>query len=275
MKNQNFQTSSPHVLFSVIACLFFFTAAPAQNLDVAYVPTPDFVVEEMLDMAGVGPGDYVIDLGCGDGRIVIAAAKRGAFAHGVDLDPERIEEAWENAEKEGVTDKVVFVEENIYDTDFSQANVITMYLFPTINIKLRPSLLEKLEPGSCIVSHDFSMDEWKADKHVRKNDHSVYYWVIPARVEGTWRWQTDGENFEMRARQKFQSMYLTVLTDDATFKIEDNFLNGRRISFTATDDSSGKRYVYSGQVKEGRIEGLAQVHDGNNKTVENWTAVLE
>lgn len=275
MKNMIFQKLKSSAIFSIIALLFFFSSASAQSLDVAYVPTPDFVVEEMLDMAGVGPGDYVIDLGCGDGRIVIAAAKRGAFGHGVDLDPQRIEEAWENAEKEGVADKVVFVEENIYDTDFSKANVITMYLFPTINIKLRPSLLEKLEPGSRIVSHDFSMDDWKADKHIRENDHSVYFWVIPARVEGTWSWKAGGERFEMMARQKFQDIYLTILSDDSSFKVENNLLSGSRISFTATDSSTQKKYVYSGQVEEGKIEGIVQIHDGDNKTVENWMAVLE
>src|SRR6056297_3929629 len=139
MKNIFSQRLSSPAVFSIVALLFFFSSSFAQSLDVAYVPTPDFVVEEMLDMAGVGPGDYVIDLGCGDGRIVIAAAQRGAFGHGVDLDPKRIEEARKNAEEEGVADNVVFVEENIYETDFSKANVITMYLFPTINIKLRPS----------------------------------------------------------------------------------------------------------------------------------------
>lgn len=275
MKNTIFQKLTSSAVFNIVAWLFFFSSASAQSLDVAYVPTPDFVVEEMLDMAGVGPGDYVIDLGCGDGRIVIAAAKRGAFGHGVDLDPQRIEEAWENAEKEGVADNVVFVEENIYETDFSKANVITMYLFPTINIKLRPSLLEKLEPGSRLVSHDFSMDDWKADKHVRVNDHSVYYWVIPARVDGTWRWEAGGERFEMTARQKFQDIYLTVLSVDSSFKVENNLLSGRRISFTATDSSTQKKYIYSGQVEEGKIEGIVQIHDGDNKTVENWTAVLE
>ncbi|SHJ58167.1 Methyltransferase domain-containing protein [Tangfeifania diversioriginum] len=275
MRNRNLLNLKIKSFFGLIAFLFFFIYSPAQSLDVAYVPTPDFVVEEILDMAGVGPGDYVIDLGCGDGRIVIAAAKRGAFAHGVDLDPQRIKEARENAEKEGVTDKVVFVEENIYDTDFSKANVITMYLFPTINIKLRPSLLEKLEPGSRLVSHDFSMDDWKADKHVRVNDHSVFFWVIPANVEGTWSWESGGERFEMRARQKFQDIYLTVLSDDSSLKVENNFLSGERISFTATDSSTQKKFIYSGQVKGEKIEGIIQIHAGENKTVENWKAVLE
>jgi tRNA G37 N-methylase Trm5 len=163
------------VITSFVLILFIHSVAIAQKLDVAYVPTPDFVVERMLDMANVGPGDYVIDPGCGDGRIVIAAAKRGAFGHGVDLDPQRIEEARENAEKAGVADKVVFKVENIFDTDFSRANVIAMYLFPDINLKLRPAFLDKLEPGSRIVSHDFGMDEWKPDhQHGRMEDHAVY-----------------------------------------------------------------------------------------------------
>jgi len=275
MKNIFSQRLSSPAVFSIVALLFFFSSSFAQSLDVAYVPTPDFVVEEMLDMAGVGPGDYVIDLGCGDGRIVIAAAQRGAFGHGVDLDPKRIEEARKNAEEEGVADNVVFVEENIYETDFSKANVITMYLFPTINIKLRPSLLEKLEPGSRLVSHDFSMDDWKADKHVRVNDHSVYFWVIPANIEGVWSWDAGAESFEMRTSQKYQNLYLTILSDHSSLKVENNLLSGSRISFTATDSSTQKKYVYSGQVGEGKIEGIVQIHDGDNKTVENWTAVLE
>ncbi len=267
-----------YFVFSIIAGFFFLLAfgANAQQLDVAYVPTPDFVVEKMLDMANVGPGDYVIDLGCGDGRIVIAAAKRGAFGHGVDLDPERIKEARENAREAGVSDKVVFEVENIYNTDFSRANVITMYLFPSINLKLRPKLLEELEPGSRIVSHDFDMGEWKPDKqHGRMETHAVYFWIVPAKIEGTWKWETGGQKFEMRARQKFQGMYLTILSDDSSLIVENNFLSGRRISFTATDNSTQKKYVYSGLINNGKIEGVVQVHEGSNKTVENWMAVME
>ncbi len=118
----------------------------AQDLDVPYVPTPNKVVEKMLDLADVNAGDYVIDLGSGDGRIVIAAAKRGATGHGIDLDPDRISEARANAASSEVNDKVMFMEANIFNTDFSNASVITMYLLPTVNEKLRPELLEKLEP---------------------------------------------------------------------------------------------------------------------------------
>ncbi|MFW5831886.1 MAG: SAM-dependent methyltransferase, partial [Prolixibacteraceae bacterium] len=125
MKLLFFQKVALVAFSALVAFLFSSTSVFAQNLDVAYVPTPHDVVERMLDMAGVGPGDYVVDLGCGDGRIVIAAAKRGAYGHGIDLDPQRIKEARKNAKKAGVADIVVFAEQNIYDTDFSKANVIT------------------------------------------------------------------------------------------------------------------------------------------------------
>jgi SAM-dependent methyltransferase len=264
------------VIAAIALLLFVNSAANAQKLDVAYVPTPDLVVERMLNMANVGPGDYVIDPGCGDGRIVIAAAKRGAFGHGVDLDPKRIDEARENAEKAGVADKVVFVVENIFDTDFSRASVIAMYLFPDINFRLRPALLDKLEPGSRIVSHDFDMYDWKADKqHGRMEDHAVYLWIVPAKVEGNWKWNVAGEEFKMMVVQKFQELNLTVLSEGIVLNIENSLLSGKRISFMATNPSNGKKYVYSGRAENGVITGMVQIHHGINKTVENWTAVLD
>lgn len=264
------------VITAIVLLLFIHSVADAQKLDVAYVPTPDFVVERMLDMANVGPGDYVIDLGCGDGRIVIAAAKRGAFGHGVDLDPQRIEEARENAEKAGVADKVVFAVENIFDTDFSRANVIAMYLFPNINIRLRPTFLDNLEPGSRIVSHDFGMDEWKPDKQQgRMEDHAVYLWIVPVKVQGNWSWRTAGEEFKMSANQEFQKLELSIISDEKFLEVENSLLSGKRISFMATNPSNSKKYVYSGQADDGKITGIVQIHDGDNKTVENWTAVKE
>ena len=264
------------VITSIALFLFIHPAADAQKLDVAYVPTPDFVVERMLDMADVGPGDYVIDPGCGDGRIVIAAAKRGAFGHGVDLDPKRVEEARENAEKAGVANKVVFKVENIFDTDFSRANVIAMYLFPDINYRLRPALLDKLEPGSRIVSHDFDMYDWKPDKqHGRMEDHAVYLWIVPGKVGGNWKWNVSGEQFKMSAIQEFQKLELSILTEGKILDVENSLLSGKRISFTANNPLNRKKYVYSGRADNGVITGIVQIHDGDNKTVENWTAVKE
>ena len=202
MKNLTLRIFAGIALF-----ILFLTEANAQKLDVAYVPTPDFVVEKMLDMADVGPGDYLIDLGCGDGRINIAAAKRGALGHGVDLDPKVLKIAREKAIKQGVADKVFFIEENIFDTDFSQATVIAMYLFPNINLKLRPKFLETLKPGTRIVSHDFAMDEWKPDKKFgRMENHAVLLWIVPAQVAGIWNWQSNGVKFKMEVKQKFQDI---------------------------------------------------------------------
>lgn len=253
----------------------FFSSLKAQKLDVAYVPTSYAIVGEMLNIAHVGPGDYLIDLGAGDGRIVIAAAKRGAFGHGVELDPKRIREAELNADKAGVSDKVFFLKESIYETDFSRATVIAMYLFPTINIKLRPLLIKNLEPGTKIVSHDFSMDEWKPDKHIRIGNHSVFLWIIPARVGGKWMWKAGGELFLLNARQQFQEIDLYLKSGNIALPVNDVFLSGKRISFTAFNPVNDKRYLYSGTVNGSKITGFVQVRNDKIKSVEPWNAVLE
>jgi hypothetical protein len=192
------------------------------------------------------------------------------------LDPKRIEEARENAEKAGVADKVVFQVKNIFDTDFSRANVIAMYLFPDINIKLRPAFLDKLEPDSRIVSHDFGMDEWKPDQqHGRMENHAVYLWVVPAKVGGNWKWNVSGEDFKLLVVQEFQKLELSISSEGKLFDVENSLLSGKRISFIATNPSNGRKYVYSGRAENGIITGIVQVHDGDNKTVENWTAVID
>ncbi len=147
--------------------------------DVPYVPTPPEVVEAMLKLAGVKAGDVIYDLGCGDGRIVVtAAAKFGARGTGIDINPERIKEAQENARNAGVSDKVRFKEQNLFDADFHDATVVTLYLLPDVNLRLRPRLLEQLKPGSRIVSHSFSMGDWKADKTVQIEHRTLYLWVV-------------------------------------------------------------------------------------------------
>jgi|SRR5690606_1687092 SAM-dependent methyltransferase len=149
--------------------------------DVIFVPTRDAVIEAMLDTAGVGPNDIVYDLGCGDGRIVVAAAKRGARAVGIDIDPQRIVEARQRAADEGVTDKVTFLEQDLFQSDIREATVVTLYLLPTLNVKLRPMLMEQLRPGTRIVSHDFDMGDWKPEKTVEADGKTVYFWTIPKR----------------------------------------------------------------------------------------------
>ena len=146
----------------------------ATDASVPYVPTPQDVVDRMLEMAKVGPQDYLIDLGSGDGRIVVTAArKHGARGFGVDLNPTRIAEANENARKAGVTDKVQFYQRDLFETDLKDASVVTMYLLPRVNLDLRPKLLD-LKAGTRIVSHDFSMGDWKADQHVEMNSKDKY-----------------------------------------------------------------------------------------------------
>lgn len=150
------------------------------GLDVPYVPTPQEVVTAMLKLADVKPSDFVIDLGCGDGRIVVTAARDfGARAVGYDLDPERLKEANENAAKAGVTGKVSFVEKNIFEAEVRRASVVTLYLLPGVNEKLKPRLLSELKPGTRIVSHSFDMGNWKPAKKVEVNGRRVYLWIVP------------------------------------------------------------------------------------------------
>jgi SAM-dependent methyltransferase len=146
--------------------------------DVPYVPTPQPVVDKMLELAGVKAGDMVYDLGCGDGRIVVTAAKKGARGVGIDINPERIKEANENAKTAGVTDKVKFIEKNLFEADVHDASVVTLYLLPDVNLKLKPRLLAQLKPGTRIVSHSFSMGDWKPDKTVEIDHRTLYLWVV-------------------------------------------------------------------------------------------------
>lgn len=183
------------VRFFVLACLLAaafpgnlaFTAAPPAPAvqeyeyggDVPYVPTPHDVVEQMLKLAGVKKGDVVYDLGCGDGRIVVMAAQKfGARGVGIDINPERIAEAKQNAEQAGVADRVKFLQQNLFDADIREATVVTLYLLPSVNLRLRPKLQQDLKPGARIVSHSFDMGDWKPDKEVEYNGRKLYLWII-------------------------------------------------------------------------------------------------
>lgn len=155
-------------------------AQETPNLDVPYVPTPQPVVEEMLKLGGVKTGDVLYDLGSGDGRIVITAAKKyGIQGVGFDLNPERIKEANENARTAGVTDRVTFKLQDLFQADISKATVVTMYLLQSVNLKLKPRLLKELKPGTRLVSHDFDMGEWAPEKTVEVDGHKLYFWTIP------------------------------------------------------------------------------------------------
>jgi SAM-dependent methyltransferase len=233
----------------------------------------------MLDLADVQPCDYIIDLGSGDGRIVIAAAKRGATGHGIDLDPQRIAEARDNARKAGVADQLMFMEQNIFDTDFSRASVITMYLLPSVNKRLRPELLDKLEPGTRVVSHSFNMGEWDPDQEVVVEDdggseHQIFYWVIPAKLEGTWQWSYNGTTFDMNIHQNFQHISVTLSDDNGNgYEIKKAVVQGKRVSIQAANGS--QRYILSGKVEGSNIVGIMQNHDTNENSFASWEAVLK
>jgi ribosomal protein L11 methylase PrmA len=156
--------------------------APTRRPDVIYVPTPEEVVEAMLQVANVSKNDVVYDLGCGDGRIPVTAAKKyGARGVGIDIDPQRIKEANENVQKNGVGDKVRIMNADLFTTDISEATVVTLYLLPSLNVKLMPKLMKELRPGTRIVSHAFDMGDWKPEKELDVNGRKVYFWTIPKR----------------------------------------------------------------------------------------------
>ena len=156
-------------------------ARPKREPDVPYVPTREEVVAGMLKLGAVKAGDVVYDLGCGDGRIVITAAQNfGTRGVGIDINPVRIKEAQENAKKAGVTDKVKFIEQDLFEANISDASVVMLYLLPSINLKLRPKLLSDLKPGTRIVSHSFDMGDWKPEKEVEVDGERIYFWTIPA-----------------------------------------------------------------------------------------------
>jgi ribosomal protein L11 methylase PrmA len=164
------------------ASVAFAQEAPTRRPDVIYVPTPEAVVEAMLQVANVGKNDIVYDLGCGDGRIPVTAAKKyGATGVGIDIDPQRIKEAKENVAKNNVGDKVTIVQGDLFEQDLSKATVVTLYLLPSLNVKLMPKLMKELRPGTRIVSHAFDMGDWKPEKELDVEGRKVYFWTIPKR----------------------------------------------------------------------------------------------
>ena len=230
--------------------------------DVVWVPTSNSLVQKMLDVAKVTASDYVIDLGSGDGRTVIAAAKRGARAHGIEYNPDMVELSKRAAAKEGMSEKATFAKADLFASDFSQATVITMFLLPDINLKLRPKILD-LKPGTRIVSNSFTMGEWTADQTVTASDGctsycTAYLWIVPAKVEGTWRLPQG----ELTLKQTFQMLSGTLNTGGASAKISNAKMNGDSITFTV----GGAQYT--GQVKGTTIEGTVKSSDGTR----NWSA---
>jgi hypothetical protein len=272
------------------ATLGAIAAAPARALEprVPYVPTPQAVVERMLELARVGPHDYLIDLGSGDGRIVVTAARKyGTRGFGVDVNPERIRESNENARRAGVLEKIAFYQRDLFDTNLADATVITMYLLPQVNIELRPKLLE-LRPGTRLVSHDFDMGDWKPDAYVRMDaqdkyggaggSSEIYLWIVPARVGGTWRWEVPVSGkplaYELKLEQKYQAVTGTVTVGGRAAKLQSARLRGDeiRLSFTAEVNGAPVKHEFGGKVSGETVVGSAQLSGARVQAQHDWSA---
>ena len=226
--------------------------------DVIWVPTPDEVVERMLTMAQLGPNDIHFDLGAGDGKIAIAAAKRGANATGIEYNPDMAKYANERAQAAGVAGvgagKAMIRQADIFVTDFSKATVITLYLLPTLNMKLRPQILS-MKPGTRVVSHSFTMEDWEADEISTLDGRRAYFWVVPAQVGGSWNLDAGGQKTELVIEQTFQKITGGVNFSKALQGgLREARLRGADIAF-AYVDQSGMRREFSGKVDGKRMEG--------------------
>lgn len=288
-----------------VLCILFTASIPilaqefGESGDVPYVPTPPEVVEAMLKLGNVHKGDVVYDLGCGDGRIVVMAVEKFGAARGTgyDINPERIKEANVNAHKAGVTDRVRFVEKNLFDADIHDATVVTLYLLPEVNLRLRPKLLHDLKVGARIVSHSFDMDDWKPDKTVELNYKRLYYWVVTAEakakygapesafpktssIDGDWQFRMPTPNGETEAALALKTDG-NRLTGTFTFpqnrrlEIQDGSVEGNALKFTVRRDRpNGGVMVYNmaGTVDGDQIRGTTETEMDGQPVKQEWSA---
>jgi phospholipid N-methyltransferase len=241
--------------------------------DVIWVPTPDDVVERMLTMAQVTPKDFVMDLGAGDGKIAIAAARKfGARAIGIEYNPDMVKHANANAQAAGVAGdgpgKATIRHGDIFQTDFSQATVITLYLLPALNMKLRPQLLA-MRPGTRVVSHSFTMEDWQPDEVSSLDGRRAYFWVVPANVMGNWTLELNNQKTDMTLEQTFQKISGTLVFAPVHGGLREPRLNGSAISF-AYVGQDGVRRELAGRVNGARMEGTFRDEKGGQG---RWSAV--
>lgn len=220
--------------------------------DVIWVPTPNGLIDRMLRMATAGPNDKLVDLGSGDGRIAIAAVRdfKVASAIGIEYNPAMVTLSNRNATEQGVAQRVKFVEGDIFATDFSDATIVTMYLLPALNLRLRPTLLA-MKPGTRVVSHAFTMEDWRPDDRAEVEGQNAYFWIVPARVGGTWKVQAGTETVEVKLAQTFQDFKGTASPLNA---IVQGSLKGAEIQFTLPDGRGGQR-EFVGKVAGEQMSG--------------------
>ena len=237
--------------------------------DVIWVPTPDEIVERMLRMAQTTATDSVIDLGAGDGKIAIAAAKIfGAKSLGIEYDVDMAKHAQQNVEKAGVADRARIVQGDIFATDFSSATVLTMYLLPALNLKLRPTILA-MKPGTRVISHSFTMDDWDADEISSSDGRRAYLWIVPANVQGAWKLAvSSGETYEVTLEQRYQKVTGHVMLGSMQAGLRQVELAGTAIKF-AFIDNTGIRRDFSGRIDGPAMEGSMRA---DNRKVAQWSA---
>ena len=246
-----------------------------EGKDVIWVPTPEALVERKLNMAGLKKNEVHFDLGSGDGRTVIMAAKKfGARATGVEFNADMVELSRKSAEKEGVSARAQFIRGDIFQTDFTGADVVTLYLLPSLNLKLRPTILD-MKPGTRVVSHAFTMGDWQADQVDTVEGRTAYMWTVPAKVEGTWRIESSdisARSIELTLRQQFQNIEGLVKIDDKTSQFRNPRLAGDRIMFSVievTGPASTVRRDFVGRVNGNRMEGSFKTGEAAET---KWTA---
>ena len=272
------------ILPALALCASLAFAAEIDRSGGPYVPTPSTVVEAMLKHAGVGPKDFVIDLGSGDGRIVLTAVTlfKAAGGVGVDIDQELVDLANASAKKQGVADRTRFLRQDVREADLGRASVLTLYLLPGMMTTLRTKLLAELKPGSRIVSHDFGFDQWKPDRSItietnEKYDMTgtwtsdIHLWIVPAQVAGAWRgkWSgKQGEEFQLDIRQGFQYFEGKLARNGRNAEVKDGRINGTQFAFSVQGEN-GRRERYSATVDRGEMSG--EVRDGETVTA-RWSA---
>ena len=244
------------------------------NLDVPYVPTQPATVEAMLRIAGVGAGDFVIDLGSGDGRILITAVKKyGARGFGVDLDPQRVKESVANAKLAGVSDRAQFYQRNLFDTKIAEATVVTLYLLPQLVEKLKPRLLAQLAPGSRIVAHDFGFKDWTPDRTVNISKN-YYLYVVPARVAGKWRLEAElpggARSYDFELAQANQRVRGGARVAGGYLPAFEAKLAGDRIAFVLVENDTS--HYFEGRVNGAEITGTVRSGPGRERATTRWRA---
>ena len=252
------------------------------------MPTPPEVVSRMLALAAVGPNDYLIDLGSGDGRLVREAARAGAQAFGVEHDPELVARSRELARREGVHEKASFLQQDLFQTELSDATVVTMYLLPAVNLQLRPRLLAQLKPGSRIVSHDFDMDDWAPDATEKVyakekfgasgGESTIYLWLVPAQLAGRWTWELDmaGERlrYELTAAQRFQKVDAVLHINGVPRAVSDFRIRGEHVAFTVATEVKGStvRQRFEGRAGGEVLQGSVVSSGPRLQGAADWSA---